>query len=238
MNRRVSTRWLIVAPTWLLMSSPMTGRPSSAKRRCQYGSRPMNTGMALTKPTPACERLLDVPLGRLLAADRQVGDHHVDLALLEDADDVGRRAGRLLDDLAEVLAEAVVGHAALDGDAGRAGPCWNDVRVVRLGVDRLGQVLADLVLVDVEGGDELDVADVVAAEVDVHQPRDEVVVVGVLVVVAALDEAARAVADADDRDADLAVAAAPGARPGVGRRRAVLAVAVGSVLGHCGLRCS
>ena len=53
MNRRVSTRWLIVAPTWLLMSSPMTGRPSSANRRCQYGSRPMNTGMALMNPTPA-----------------------------------------------------------------------------------------------------------------------------------------------------------------------------------------
>ena len=53
MNRRVRTRWLIVAPTWLLMSSPMTGRPSSANRRCQYGSRPMNTGIALMKPTPA-----------------------------------------------------------------------------------------------------------------------------------------------------------------------------------------
>ena len=53
MNRRVSTRWLMVAPTWLLMSSPMTGRPASAKRRCQYGSRPMNTGIALTNPTPA-----------------------------------------------------------------------------------------------------------------------------------------------------------------------------------------
>ena len=132
--------------------------------------------------------------------------------------------GRLLDDLAEVLAEAVVDHAALDGDAGLL-DLLEDVRVVRLRVDRLGQVLADLVLVDVEGGHELDVADVIAAEVDVHQPRDEVVVVGVLVVVAALDEAARAVADADDRDADLAVAAAAGARPGVGRRHAVLAVA-------------
>ena len=53
MNRRVSTRWLMVAPTWLLMSSPMTGSPASAKRRCQYGSRPMNTGIALTKATPA-----------------------------------------------------------------------------------------------------------------------------------------------------------------------------------------
>ncbi len=57
-----------------------------------------------------------------------------------------------------------------------------------------------------------------------HQARDELAVLGVLVVVAALDEAARAVADADDRDADLAVLAPAGARPGVGGRRAVLAV--------------
>ena len=179
------------------------------------------------------QRLLDVPLGRLLGADRQVRHHHVDLALLEDADDVGRRAGRLLDDLREVLPEAVVGHAALDRDA-EVRDLLEDVRVVGLLVDRLREVLADLVLVDVERGHELDVADVVAAQVDVHQPRDEVVVVGVLVVVAALDEAARAVADADDRDADLAVAAPAGARPRLRGRRAVarvLAVA-GTLVGH------
>ena len=129
-------------------------------------------------------------------------------------DDVGGRAGRLLDDLAEVLAEAVVGHPALDLDA-HVLDLLEDVGVVRLRVDRLGQVLADLVLVDVEGGHELDVADVIAAEVDVHQPRDEVVLLGVLVVVAALDEAAGAVPDADDGDPDLAVLAAAGARPGV-----------------------
>ena len=167
----------------------------------------MNTGIALTKPTPALRACSTYHLVASSRADRQVGDDDVDLALLEDADHVGRRAGRLLDDLAEVLAQAVVGHAALDLDAD-VGDLLEDVGVVRLGVDRLGQVLADLVLVDVEGGHELDVADVVAAQVDVHQARDEVVLLGVLVVVAALDQAAGAVADADDRDADLAVVAA------------------------------
>ena len=44
-------------------------------------------------------------------------------------------------------------------------------RVVGAGEDRLREVEPDLLLVDVEGGDELDVADVVAAEVDVHQAR-------------------------------------------------------------------
>ena len=68
-----------------------------------------------------------------------------------------------------------------------------------------GEVLADLVGVDVEGRHELDVADVVAAEVDVHETRDELVVGGVAVVVDALHERGGAVADADDGDADAPV---------------------------------
>ena len=40
------------------------------------------------------------------------------------------------------------------------------------GEDRLAEVDAHLGGVDVEGGDELDVADVVAAELDVHQTGD------------------------------------------------------------------
>ena len=85
-------------------------------------------------------------------------------------------------------------------------------RVVLARPDRLGEVFADLLGVDVEGGDELDVADVVAAEVDVHQARNFVGRVGVLVVLDALDEGVGAVADADDRDADLLVRAADAVR--------------------------
>ena len=205
MNRRVSTRW-------------RDGRADLAldvvtdDRQALRGEPALPVGLAadehrdgVDEADARLERLLHVPLGRLLAAHRQVGDHHVDLALLEDADHVRRLAGRLLDDLGQVLAQAVVGHAPLDLDA-QLGHLLEHVGVVGLGVDRLGQVLADLVLVDVERGHELDVADVVAAQVDVHQARDEVVGLGVLVVVAALDEAAGAVADAHDRDADLAVA--------------------------------
>ena len=51
--RWASSRWTMVAPTWLLMSSPMIGRPRSLKRFCQYGSRPMKTGMQFTKAQPA-----------------------------------------------------------------------------------------------------------------------------------------------------------------------------------------
>ena len=43
----------MVAPTCDLMSSPTIGRPFSSKRRCQYCSRAMNTGMQLTNAQPA-----------------------------------------------------------------------------------------------------------------------------------------------------------------------------------------
>mgnify|MGYP003694192341 CR=1 FL=1 len=63
-----------------------------------------------------------------------------------------------------------------------------------LGEDRLAEVEPDLVGVDVERGDELDVAHVVAAELDVHQAGDALGRVGVAVELDALHEAARAVA--------------------------------------------
>ena len=84
-------------------------------------------------------------------------------------------------------------------------------RVVLAGEDRLREVLADLVGVDVEGGAELDVADVVAAEVDVHEAGHGLARIGVAVVLHALHERARAVADADDRHADLVLLVARGA---------------------------
>ena len=49
----VSTRCVIVAPTCDLMSSPMIGTPACSKRRCQYGSRAMKTGMQFTIAQPA-----------------------------------------------------------------------------------------------------------------------------------------------------------------------------------------
>ncbi len=116
---------------------------------------------------------------------------------LERRDDVDRLGVGLGDHLAVVLAETVERVAALHGDAGR-----RDVgeleRVVLRGLDRLGEVEADLLAVDVERCDELDVADVVLAELHVHEARHEVGRVGVLVVLDALDERRGAVADADD----------------------------------------
>jgi hypothetical protein len=43
----------MVAPTWLLMSSPTIGRPASSNFFAQTGSEAMKTGSALTKAQPA-----------------------------------------------------------------------------------------------------------------------------------------------------------------------------------------
>ena len=60
------------------------------------------------------------------------------------------------------------------------------------------EVLSHLLGVDVEAGDELHVADVVVAELDVHQAGDARGGIGVLVVLDALHERCGAVADARD----------------------------------------
>ena len=115
-------------------------------------------------------------------------------------------------------------HAAVDGDAGLRHVGELD-RVVRVRPDRVGEVLADLVRRHVERGRELDVGDVVPAEVHVHQARDELVVRRVLVVLHALDEGVGAVADADDRDADLVLPACLAVARAVRRGHRVLSIA-------------
>jgi hypothetical protein len=107
--------------------------------------------------------------------------------LAEDSGHVVGVARRLLHHFGEVLAEAVVRHPARDGDA-RLGDVGELDRVVRLRPDRGAEVLADLGHVHVECGGEFDVADVIPAEIDVHEPGDELARVGVLVVLDALKE--------------------------------------------------
>src|SRR5216683_1044169 len=112
-NRFASTRCVMVAPTCDLMSSPITGRPFFSKRRCQYGSRAMNTGMQFTNAQPA---------------SRICSTYHF-----------------------VASSEPTVRHPALHRDAGPRHRGKLE-RVVRLRVDGVREVLAHLVLVDVDGG--------------------------------------------------------------------------------------
>ena len=67
----------------------------------------------------------------------------------------------------------------------------------------MGEVFADFVFVDFEGGYEFDVADVVATIVDVHQPGHGGVLLCAFIVLRSLNQSAGAVADADECDADF-----------------------------------
>ena len=52
-NSLASTRCVIVAPTWDLMSSPTIGTPASVNLAAHTGSEAMNTGSAFTNATLA-----------------------------------------------------------------------------------------------------------------------------------------------------------------------------------------
>src|SRR5207245_2187199 len=95
------------------------------------------------------ERLFHVPLGGFLAAHGQIVDENVSVGLLQDAHNIVRGAFGFGDRLGKVLPEAVVGHATMHLDA-KGGDIAEPVGIVGGGIDGVGQVLADLVLVNIE----------------------------------------------------------------------------------------
>jgi hypothetical protein len=130
---------------------------------------------------------LGVEAVRLLRPDGEVADQDVRSGLLEDRDDVRLRLVRLDDRVPVVRAQPVQGAASQHRDAG-GGHVGEADRVVGFREDRFGNVLADLLGVDVERRDDADVADVVPAELDVHQAGHAHGRVGVLVVLEPLDQ--------------------------------------------------
>ena len=126
-------------------------------------------GDAVDERAARRQRLLHVPLRRLFGADRQVVDDDVDVVVAKQLHDVGRAPGRLLDHVAQVLAQPVVRHPALHLHA-RVRNVGELVGVVLPGEHRLGQVLADLVGVDVDRHRHVDVVDVIAPRDGVHDP--------------------------------------------------------------------
>ena len=74
--------------------------------------------------------------------------------------------------------------------------------VVLAGPDGLGDVVAHLGGVHIEGGDDLDVSDVVPAQLHVHEPRHLVPRFSAAVVLEALHEGAGAIAHAGYSQSD------------------------------------
>ena len=123
------------------------------------------------------------------------------------------------DEVGDVAADAVVGHTALDGDA-QGGDFGEFDGVVGRGKDGGGEVFADLVFVDVEGGDNFDVLDAVVADLVVHNAGDFGGGRHFHILVDALHEGGGAIADADDGYLNLAQVVTPLA--GCGRYRVAL----------------
>ena len=152
-------------------------------------------GQSVDECNACVDRALCVELVSVVGTDGQVGDEDVDLSVLECLDDVDGLGVGQLDGLGVVLADAVEGRATLNGNVqGRDVGDLDGVVLAR--EDRLGEVEADLLGVDVERSDELHVADVVLTELDVHEAGDRLGLVGILVVVDALNQGRGAVTHA------------------------------------------
>ena len=130
---------------------------------------------------------LGVGLVGLLGTHRQVGDEYVDLLVAQHLGHVHRLLVALGDHLAVVFAETVVGRSTQHLDAEVRDIRELD-RVVLRGADRFGEVLANLVGINVEGGHEFDVANAVSAEIVVHEAGNLVFVLGVLVILDTLHQ--------------------------------------------------
>ena len=73
-------------------------------------------------------------------------------------------------------------HTAVDLHA-QLGDIGKLIGVVGRAVDGFAEVFAHFVLVNVKGSDKFNVANMIAAQVDVHQTGDEFIFVGIAVVV-------------------------------------------------------
>ncbi len=194
----------MVAPTWLLMSSPTIGTPASVNFCAHSGSLAMNTGIALTKATPGVEAGLRVVALRLLRPDGEVA-RRARRPRRRAAPGRRRRGspGSPRHDLAVVLAETVERRAAQHGhpearrprrtgsccSGRRRSPCRGRAPTFAASTSKAATNSTS--------------RDVVAAQLDVHEAGDALGGVGVAVVLDALDEAAGAVADTGDGDSDL-----------------------------------
>ena len=78
--------------------------------------------------------------------------------------------GAFFDHVCQVSAHAVVGHAPVYNDSG-LGHVGKFDGVVGWGEDCFGEVLSDLIFIDVEGRDDFNVLDAVASDGVVHDAR-------------------------------------------------------------------
>src|SRR5439155_23724054 len=109
---------------------------------------------------------------------------------------------RFNDYFSQIAADPVMGRATPDFHPGRTNR-GEALGIVWRGRDRFGEIASDLSLGDIEGGDELDMPDMVAAEVEVQNPGNRKAAGRVAIKFDALHQRRRAVPDPDQRDPDF-----------------------------------
>ena len=197
----------MVAPTWLLMSSPMMVRPASVNFFAHSAIGGDEDRHAIDQGNAGIEAGLGVVLHRLFRPDRQIAEQHVRTGSLQRRGDIGRRQIRRTERFLIGIVRHVGGHAielrpGLHDDVGYRQRALENAGAVRLGEDRLLQRMADLAAIDVEGGDEFDVGAAIAADVLAHHAVELGIAVGA-VILHALDQRAGAIADTGDGNLDL-----------------------------------
>ena len=102
-------------------------------------------------------------------------------------DDVAGGPRSFRDDLREIFAQAVMRHAALHRHV-EVRHVGELIGVVLAAIDRLAEVFADLCRIDIKRRAELDIVDMIATQIDVHQTRNEISVAGIAIIFDALDQ--------------------------------------------------
>jgi len=144
-------------------------------------------GYAVDHGATSVQDLFHVPLGGHLAAYGEVIDDHIHFPVAQNAGNVGGAVRRFNDDIGKIATDSVVGHAALYRDA-QMGHVSKLNGVVGLGENRLGQVFAHLVAVNVESRHHLDVLDAIVSDAVVHHAGYRLVVGHLDIFVNALDQ--------------------------------------------------
>ena len=140
---------------------------------------------------------LRVVFGGFLRANRQVAHQDVDLFVTQNLCHVYRFFLRLFDRFEVVLAQTVQSGSTFHRHTSRR-HVGNFDGVVFAGQDRVSDVLAHLLRIYIEGGDEFEVADVIVTELDMHETWNLFVRLSVPVVFDSLNEGSRAVSEPCD----------------------------------------
>ena len=172
-----------------------------------FGVRSEEDGYAIDHRDARFEAGLRIMLDGLVGPYRQIAQQHLSARLAQSLGDIsGLKVGRSKGDVVVVVRHvrryAIELGTHLDDDVRHGQRALEDPRVVRLGENRLFQRPADLAAIDIERGDELDVAGAVAADRLAHHAVQRRIAAAA-VIFHALHQRAGAISDTGDGDFDV-----------------------------------